>query len=191
MFLISDDQLKEENSLEIISGIPNTGVVPYLFKNDEYEELRQAVQPETQALCKASLGESLRNRLRQFPSPINDTTAAVFDEWWLHALLSVAKQYFREVAGIASNEVDRLKTVAARMTPETGTRIEPMSLDLVDDIAQLLVKIGLFIQQKAQQLLAEQRRVYHITPTSFFNFLHAFCDVIREWQRIVLATKKR
>jgi dynein heavy chain len=55
VFLISDDQLKENSWFEDISGILNSGVVPNLFLKDEYEEVLQSVTPDAQKAQKVRL----------------------------------------------------------------------------------------------------------------------------------------
>ena len=148
-------------------------------------------------LCMSPLSESFRSRLRMFPSLINCTTVDVFEEWSKDALLSVAKQYFDSGEGTGSIDVDALREIAASIEEKskndpTAPHLMPASeLDPVTDISQLMVNIHLHVQEQSKKFMAEERRVYHITPTSFLNFLHTFVTVIGEHRHKINQTKKR
>ena len=48
-------------------------------------------------LCFSPIGESLRNRIRNFPSLVNCTTIDWFSEWPRDALDSVAKRFLSDI----------------------------------------------------------------------------------------------
>lgn len=48
-------------------------------------------------LCFSPIGESLRNRIRNFPSLVNCTTIDWFSEWPRDALDSVAKRFLADI----------------------------------------------------------------------------------------------
>jgi len=48
-------------------------------------------------LCFSPIGDSLRNRCRNFPSLVNCTTIDWFSEWPKDALESVAQQFLADV----------------------------------------------------------------------------------------------
>ncbi|KAK2956118.1 putative Dynein axonemal heavy chain 5 [Blattamonas nauphoetae] len=223
VFLISDDQIKEDSWIEDISGILNTGTVPNIFEKDEQEELIQTLTPLAQQVGKASspaavynffadrcqqhiriivamspLGESFRNRLRMFPSLINCTTVDVFEEWSQDALDAVSKQYFMEGDGLGAFDLEFLMKLANGEIRSEADKDKPPSTspkideeDVMNKIASFLVKVHQHIQQKAKQFMNEERRVYHITPTSFLNFLKITSSVIREKRQGIIGTKKR
>lgn len=123
-FIFTDNSIKEEGFLEDINNILNTGEVPNIFpadeKNDVQDSVRNAAKEENRCpegtpqqlfayfieRCKANLhivmcfspiGDSLRNRCRNFPSLVNCTTIDWFSEWPKDALESVAQKFLGDV----------------------------------------------------------------------------------------------
>jgi dynein heavy chain len=109
VFLFADSQIKEENFVEDINLLLNTGDIPNLFPGDEKAQILEKVQGsnkelgkkmETDALTlftyfvervKANLhivlamspvGDAFRNRLRMFPSLINCCTI----DWYVQSI---------------------------------------------------------------------------------------------------------
>jgi dynein heavy chain, axonemal len=124
VFLFTDTQIKEEGFLEDVNNILNTGEVPNIFPIDEKTDIQEAVRgPAKEAercpegtpaqlfsfflervkgnlhvvLCFSSIGSSLRNRIRDFPSIVNCTTIDWFSEWPPDALEAVAKKFLADV----------------------------------------------------------------------------------------------
>jgi dynein heavy chain len=123
-FIFTDNSIKEEGFLEDINNILNTGEVPNIFpadeKNDVQDSVRNAAKEEGRCpegtpqqlfayfverckqnlhivLCFSPIGDSLRNRCRNFPSLVNCTTIDWFSEWPKDALESVADQFLADV----------------------------------------------------------------------------------------------
>ena len=115
--IFNDNSIKDENFLEDINNILNTGEVPNIFNPEEKDEVCQMVQAPAKDegrcenntpkeyfayfverakqnlhICMAfsPIGEVLRNRIRNFPSLVNCTTIDWFSEWPKDALESVA-----------------------------------------------------------------------------------------------------
>lgn len=53
-------------------------------------------------LCMSPIGDSFRNRLRQYPSLVNCTTIDWFFEWPKEALLEVANKFIHDVNFVAT-----------------------------------------------------------------------------------------
>lgn len=53
-------------------------------------------------LCMSPIGDSFRNRLRQYPSLVNCTTIDWFFEWPKEALLEVANKFIKDVNFVAT-----------------------------------------------------------------------------------------
>lgn len=108
LFLINDAQIKYEAFLEDISNILNSGEVPNLFKADEKAELLEKlrviaknidrnydISPESLwdlfikfcrerlhiIICVSPIGDTFRQRLRNFPALVNCCTIDWFDRW--------------------------------------------------------------------------------------------------------------
>ena len=120
MFLFGDSQVKDEAFLEDISAILSSGDVPNLFASDEKAEILEKVAAAARTagtkidtgplalyayfiervkqnlhLCLtfSPIGDSLRNRLRSFPSFIACTTIDWFQPWPADALEMVANTF--------------------------------------------------------------------------------------------------
>ena len=123
-FLFTDTQIKEEGFLEDVNNILNTGEVPNIFPADEKadcaEMVRAAAKEEGRlgdgspqslfayflercksylhvVLCFSSIGSSLRNRIRDFPSIVNCTTIDWFSAWPPDALEAVAQKFLLDI----------------------------------------------------------------------------------------------
>ena len=119
VFMLNDNQIVQEEFLEDINNILNSGEVPGLYGeggSEEYEKLMSDISPVARkagvgdnrddiyeyfvervranlhvVLCMSPVGEQLRTRCRMFPSLINCSTIDCFDEWPRAALLSVSR----------------------------------------------------------------------------------------------------
>lgn len=123
-FVFTDNSIKEESFLEDINNILNTGEVPNIFPPDEKAEVQDSVRPAAKnenrcpegtpqqlfsffvercknflhiVLCFSPIGDSFRNRVRNFPSLVNCTTIDWFSEWPKDALQSVAEKFLGEI----------------------------------------------------------------------------------------------
>jgi dynein heavy chain, axonemal len=123
-FVITDNSIKQESFLEDINNILNTGEVPNIFPADEkvdvMEGLRGPAKEEERCpdgtpaqfwayfierckknlhliICFSPIGDTFRNRVRNFPSLVNCTTMDWFQEWPPDALENVATRFLSEV----------------------------------------------------------------------------------------------
>lgn len=115
-FLFVDTQIVNEQMLEDINNILNSGDVPNLYKNEDFEPIfkigRQLCMEKSLQVTKMNmmtmylgqvkknihmiiamspLGEIFRARLRKFPSLVNNCTIDWFSEWPEEALLGVGR----------------------------------------------------------------------------------------------------
>ncbi|KAL0228525.1 hypothetical protein RCL1_004668 [Eukaryota sp. TZLM3-RCL] len=179
VFLLSDTQIVDESFLEDVNNILNSGEVPNLYENEEYDNLitkmrpivRELGLPETKdaiyrhfiqrvrdnlhvVLCMSPVGSTFRTRCRQFPSLINCCTIDWFDPWPRNALLSVARHFLQkvELGGPAVTEAIALTCV---------------------DIHQSVV-------ENAELFFQRLRRRYYTTPTSYLELLRLYLIVLAE-----------
>lgn len=115
-FLFVDTQIINEQMLEDINNILNSGDVPNLYKNEDYEPifkvgklvcmekglqitkmnmfsgyLGRVKRNIHMIIAMSPLGEIFRSRIRKFPSLVNCCTIDWFSEWPEEALLGVGK----------------------------------------------------------------------------------------------------
>jgi dynein heavy chain, axonemal len=116
-FLFVDTQIVDEQQVEDINNILNTGDLPNLYASDELESIMNACRvdcqkkkiPQTKinifqqyllrvrrnthmVICMSPLGDDFRSRMNMFPSLINCCTIDYFHPWPEDALRSVARQ---------------------------------------------------------------------------------------------------
>merc|ERR1719265_2814989 len=116
-FLFCDTQIVKEDFVEAVNNVLNSGDVANLYATEDFESIATAyrkvcqelgMQPTKGNLFAAYLtrvkknvhvvlafspvGDSLRNRIRMFPSLVNCCTIDWFREWPAEALYSVAEQ---------------------------------------------------------------------------------------------------
>lgn len=100
-FIVTDNSIKEESFLEDINNILNTGEVPNIFNVEEKAEIMDGLRPAAKeeercpdgtpsqfwayfierckknlhlCICFSPIGDTFRNRVRNFPSLVNCTT---------------------------------------------------------------------------------------------------------------------
>ncbi|XP_071484907.1 dynein axonemal heavy chain 12-like [Diadema antillarum] len=190
-FLITDTQIKEESFLEDIDNLLNTGEVPNLYAVDEKQELLEAVRPVAQAgdknadfsplalfaffvnRCKENLhiiiafspiGNTFRNRLRQFPSLINCCTIDWFQAWPEDALERVANKFLETVE---MEEEERGSVVHICKSFHTSAR------------------------NLSEKFFEELGRHNYVTPTSYLELISAFKTLLGKKRDEIAKAKRR
>ncbi|XXQ31525.1 Dynein heavy chain AAA lid domain containing protein [Plasmodiophora brassicae] len=171
VFLLSDNNLKNESFLEDINNILNNGEVPNLFAPEELASIVDSTSTAARAanrgdsasavysffvqrcrqnihivLCLSPIGDAFRERLRQFPSLVNCCTIDWFHPWPTNALRSVADRFLANV-----------------------------------DVDERVVDICVSMQQSVVDLSAEYKaalnRYNYVTPTSYLSLLKTFSNI--------------
>jgi len=181
VFLFADTQIVQENFLEDINNILNSGEVPNLLKSEDTEAIGAALRPIMQSLglpttknavnayfitrvrsklhcvlAMSPVSDSFRQRLRMFPSLVNCCTIDWFSEWPLEALDSVANTFLADVA--KSFE-------------------DPKALGAV---VESCVFIHQSVERKSRAFLEQLRRYNYVTPTSYLELLRTFIRLLGE-----------
>ncbi|NXK36347.1 DYH7 protein, partial [Piprites chloris] len=191
VFLISDAQIKEESFLEDVDSVLNSGEVPNLFAADEKQEITEGVRALVQTdskgeefsplalfayfvnFCKENLhivvafspiGDTFRNRLRQFPSLINCCTIDWFQPWPEDALERVASKF--------------LETLELTDTERQG--VVPICKYFHTSVLAL-----------SERFLQSLGRHNYVTPTSYLELIAAFQRLLTEKQDSVMKAKKK
>ncbi|XP_051515044.1 dynein axonemal heavy chain 12-like [Myxocyprinus asiaticus] len=191
VFLLTDAQIKDEAFLEDVDSILNTGEVPNIFALDEKQEIMEAVRPIAQAgnknfdfsplslfayfvnRCRENLhivvafspiGDTFRNRLRQFPSLINCCTIDWFQPWPEEALERVANKFLET---LELSDLERQEVVPICKTFHTS------AIDL------------------SHKFLSELGRHNYVTPTSYLELIAAFRLLLTQKRDTVMNAKNR
>ena len=190
VFLFADTQIKQEDFVEDINNILNTGEVPNLFENDEKSAICESLQKSAKengmddpstvellayfnkrtrehlhvVLAFSPVGDAFRTRLRMFPSLVNCTTIDWFMGWPEEALRSVA-MYFLD------NE-------------DVG-----LEKDVLSAVVETCVDMQKRVTALSDKFLQELRRYYYVTPTSYLELIKTF-KLLFDAKRVEISTKK-
>jgi dynein heavy chain len=181
VFLMNDSQILQESFLEDINNILNSGEVPNLFSKEELEVIENDLRPLADkkkvydvysfflsrvkenlhlVLCMSPIGDTLRVRMRMFPSLVNCCTINWVDSWPQDALLSVSKKRFEELS---------IKD------------IEPVNHEKVKTVlTEIVVKIQSAVQTVAEEFDAELKRKVYVTPKSFLDMIKLYFRLLDE-----------
>ena len=191
VFLFSDTQIVMESFVEDINNILNNGEVPNLFEMEERVAILETVAARAHkegkqlngaaelyslfvdtcrtnlhlVLCFSPIGDAFRTRLRMFPSLVNCCTIDWFTAWPEQALRSVANHFLAD------------------------------GLDLAPDVKKGVIDVCVDMQERvsdtSQRFLAELRRYYYVTPTSYLELINTFKNLIGTKRSEVLSAKNR
>ncbi|KAF5287317.1 hypothetical protein FQR65_LT02190 [Abscondita terminalis] len=181
VFLFTDTQIMQEEFLEDINNILNSGEVPNLFEADELEKVIIGCRPAAKdygiaegnrdgifdffikrvrsnlhlSLCMSPVGDAFRRRCRMFPSLVNCCSIDWFSKWPEEALMSVAENSLKVMEN-----------------PE-----------LIEKIATVCVSMHKNVEDMTERFYNEMKRHYYTTPSSYLELLRLY--------RLMLDTKKQ
>lgn len=189
-FLFVDTQIINEQMLEDINNILNSGDVPNLYKIEDYEPIFKVgkivcMEKNIQVtkmnmftayvsrvkknihmiIAMSPLGEIFRSRIRKFPSLVNCCTIDWFSEWPEEALLGVG----------------RGQVTAADLN--LGKFLEPC--------VEMFKNIHQSVEKKSIEFLDQLRRRNYVTPTSFLELLNMYKVILFEKRRDNELSKNR
>ena len=187
-FVFSDAQVVMETFLEDINNILNAGDVPNLYGPEEMDSIMSACRVDCQkkqipptkinifaqyiirvrrnmhiCLCMSPLGETFRERLRQFPSLVNCSTIDWFTEWPAEALESVGMSALVEKGQVPADDRDQ--------------------------VVKMFKKIHQDVEHKSADFWEMLRRHNYVTPTSYLELLSSFATLL-SYKREEVKTKK-
>ncbi|EDV27935.1 uncharacterized protein TRIADDRAFT_52992 [Trichoplax adhaerens] len=191
VFMLNDNQIKDDLFLEDINTILNTGDVPNLYQQDEkmdildkiqliakHEGKRLEVNPLIMynyfiervkanlhiVLCMSPIGDAFRNHLRMFPSLINCCTIDWYQAWPKDALERVAMKFLEEI-------------------------------DLEENIKKASVEMCQYFHSSVRQLSTDYystlRRYNYVTPTSYLELILVFKSLLNSKRREIMISKHR
>ncbi|CAE7559528.1 Dnah7 [Symbiodinium sp. KB8] len=187
-FLLPDTQIANENFVEEVSGLLNTGEVPNLFNAEDKTQIlelctnvaakegrhgpaevmaffiEQCMKNMHIVLAFSPIGENFRRRVRMFPSLVNCCTIDWFHEWPDAALQSVANHFLGK----------------------TG-----MPDDVLKGVVNVCVAMQKSVFTLAERFQKEVQRHYYVTPTSYLELINAFKGLLANKQDEVSKIKSR
>ncbi|XP_068600100.1 dynein axonemal heavy chain 12 [Brachionichthys hirsutus] len=191
VFLLTDAQIKDEAFLEDVDSILNTGEVPNMFAVDEKQEIMETLRPIAQAgnknvelsplslfayfvtRCRENLhivvafspiGDTFRNRLRQFPSLINCCTIDWFQPWPEEALERVANSFLES---LEMSENEKQEVISICKTFHTSAK------------------------QLSERFLSKLGRHNYVTPTSYLELIETFRLLLTQKRDTIMKAKQR
>jgi dynein heavy chain len=173
VFLMNDTQILQEEFLEDVNNVLNSGDVPNLFEGDEFEKLILATRvPCIEAnykdqsrdgiydffisrvrsnlhvvLCMSPIGDAFRKRCRMFPSLVNCCTIDWFVAWPREALFHVA--------------VGSLKKIVD-------------DEEQYQNMASVCVTMHESVEEASERFYLEAKRHYYTTPSSYLELLKQY-----------------
>jgi dynein heavy chain len=188
VFLLTDTQIIHESFLEDVNNILNSGEVSNLFPKEEQDTLEQDLRPvmdqrlkENPArawdslyaffidqvrsnlhvvLCMSPVGDSLRVRMRMFPSLVNCTTIDWVNPWPEQALLSVSSSKLKDLP------LDNLKKDDAVV--------------MRDNISRMCMEVHKSVIEMSADFLAALNRKVYITPKSYLDMIACYYSLLEE-----------
>jgi dynein heavy chain len=190
VFLFTDTQIVFEGMVEDVNNILNSGDVPNLYAEEDYEAIYSVCRRECQArrldatkinmfsqyllrvranihvvMCMSPMGDAFRDRLRMFPALVNCCTINWFTDWPDEALRSVALSSLSDP------------------TLELGESIESC-VDFFRGVHQGVAEASLDYREAL-------RRYNYVTPTSYLELLSTFKKVLHSKREEVGVLKDR
>jgi dynein heavy chain len=110
-------------------------------------------------LAMSPIGDAFKRRLRMFPSLVNCCAIDYFLPWPPEALENVANVFLRDIE----------------------------DLPQIEGVTAICVDMQTRVTELSQRYLAEQKRHYYVTPTSYLVLIQAFKDLLSQ-KRITIDT---
>ncbi|KAJ8931053.1 hypothetical protein NQ314_016082, partial [Rhamnusium bicolor] len=191
IFLITEGQIKEENFLQDVDCLLNSGEVPNIYAIDEKQEILDMVRLAAQGgnrnldvsalevfffftkrckdrlhiiLCFSPVGSTFRNRLRLFPALINCCTIDWFEDWPEQALAEVAHAWMEDVN--LDEDVKNYSVVACKY-------------------------FHVEARKSSDEFFRTLNRKTYITSASYLGLIRSFTDLTNKKQTEVMKAKKR
>ncbi|GJQ70897.1 hypothetical protein Trydic_g814 [Trypoxylus dichotomus] len=189
VFLFTDTQIVQEEFLEDINNMLNSGEVPNLFEADELEKVIIACRPAAKengiaetnrdgifdffirrvrsnlhvVMCMSPVGDAFRRRCRMFPSLVNCCTINWFVKWPEEALLSVAQNSLKEID----------------------------TEEITFKLAEICVIMHKSVEDMTERFYNEMRRHYYTTPSSYLELLKLYKHMLYEKKQLIMKIRDR
>lgn len=139
-------------------------------------------------LCMSPIGDSFRNRLRQYPSLVNCTTIDWFFEWPKEALLEVANKFIQDVNFVATITGEQLvsfyfpswdspfsnRFVIFPQTKRRESVLFSTQDKLREGVSAVFATIHDSVAQCSKLMAAEMKRYNYVTPTNYLELVTGY-----------------
>ncbi|UJR10037.1 hypothetical protein I4U23_014260 [Adineta vaga] len=175
VFILNDAQIVEENFLEYINNILSNGMISALYTDEERDEIISEIREEALKtiripsnesiwdyfihkctlnlhiiLCMNPNGDLLRNRIRNFPALINNTTVDYFARWPQQALYAVAEHFI--------------------------TRFIEFKTQIIEHMAMVHQSANFYCDLYTEKM----HRSAYATPKNYLDFIHTFLHLYKQ-----------
>lgn len=191
ILLIAENQIKNPTFLTDIDCLLNLGEVPNIWPIDERQEILELVRLAAQGgnrnidisplqvfsyfvnrckqklhivLCFSSIGSSLRNKIRMYPSLVNCCTVVWYETWSDDALQMVASKYMENI-----NVEENMKK----------------------SMVILCQHFHVTAREAYQKFYEETGRTVYLTSASFLGLIKSFISLITKKQTETMNAKLR
>lgn len=143
------------------------------------------------------VGDPFRERLCKFPSLVNCTTIDWFTQWPEDALQSVASKFLSSIKGMLfTTQLASLSIETEATAPCFNSLIffhcdAGVEKSVLDQLPNICVVFHGSLHGLSARFLAEQRRHYYVTPTSYLELLLSYRTLLDSKQEEVMGAKKR
>ncbi|CAE7685039.1 DNAH1, partial [Symbiodinium sp. KB8] len=187
VFLFTDTQITFEGMVEDINNVLNSGDVPNLYAEEDFEAIYSVCRRECQSrridatkinmfsqyllrvranihvvMCMSPMGDAFRDRLRMFPALVNCCTINWFSDWPDEALESEALRRYNYVTPTSYLELlSTFKRVLKDKREEVGTlrsRLQ-VGLDKLASTSEVVATLRAELQEKQPVLADTQVKV--------------------------------
>ncbi|RQM24639.1 hypothetical protein B5M09_005107 [Aphanomyces astaci] len=187
-FLFSDTQIKSESFVEDINNVLSSGEIPGLYEKDEINTILEAIRAKARAhgvkeskdnmwaffinevrrnlhivLALSPIGKGFRNRVRQYPSLVNNMTIDWFDEWPLDALQEVGMKFLDEKRVATEPQRPKISAVFAVIHSSVVLASAQMLATIADSRDKLKNGLAKLEESRAQveqmSIQLEQRKI--------------------------------
>ncbi|CAG9129073.1 unnamed protein product [Plutella xylostella] len=202
-FIFRDSQIADESFTEIVNNLLSSGEITNLYKPDEFEDIKAALEKPMKAasivpthesthlflvgrvranlrivLCFSPIGEPFRNRIRQYPALINATTTNWFLEWPREALLEVAYKFL--------DGLELLVSITGERVRRKESIVDSREDSLRASVASIMAVIHSSVGKCSVQMWEEMRRTNYVTPTNYLELVAGYKDMLNS-KRVEIA----
>ena len=190
LFLLTDQQIVDEQFLVCLNDMLSSGDIPNLFAVEDIDDICNTIRPKVKqagiidtrencwsfyienvrkylhmALCFSPVGDAFRIRARQFPALVSCCQIDWFHAWSPDALIAVANRFVGDIPGL-----------------------EP---DLKVSLAEHMSVVHAAVTDASVEYFESERRRNYTTPKSFLELIALYKSMLADKLGAVSSLKER